>query len=676
MARAGLKKWVAGPVLAASLSSGCSLSAPSDDELMGGAGWQHSGSDASVDQDGAGGAKPDAPSDATADNNGDASKDGDAHVDVLDGVAPDVTCGPGEKYCGACVSVGDPAWGCTPTGCQPCAIPHAQSACNASNCTMVSCDSGWTDCNANPSDGCEVNLSQDPMNCATCGHVCPGGANVSCVNGQCGLACPTGQGDCDGVAANGCETDTTSTADHCGNCATACTYANASAQCIASQCSMGSCASGYGDCDQQDTNGCEISTDTDLGNCGSCGAPCPVNLPNATSTCAGGNCGVQCTSGWGDCDNAPANGCETDTSTSVLHCGGCNQPCPSGPNATPACANGTCSLTCTNSAYGDCDGVASNGCETILQNSAQHCGACGHSCLGTQCSAGTCEVTTIASGENSANAIAVDGSYVYWASYSALNVMTRRAPKTGGGAVTLENVTNASQGVGVALFGSDLYWTIQGTNERVLKDTTGTGTPATVLSANEQSPYGIATDGSWVFWTRSIAGGTIRRTTTAGGALTDIATNQASPRGIALDTTHAYWVNSGDGTIARAKKDGTDPSATVLVTGQSNPYYIAVDLTSMYWTDYGTGTVMKANLDGTAVTTLATGESGPRGLAIDATHVYWTTLSGGTIRKVVKGGGAIATLAQGQGSPRQIAVDATHVYWTNYVGDSVARVAK
>jgi hypothetical protein len=42
-------------------------------------------------------------------------------------------------------------------------------------------------CNGNPASGCNVNLSNDPMNCGKCGYACIGGA---CNNGACVLAMP------------------------------------------------------------------------------------------------------------------------------------------------------------------------------------------------------------------------------------------------------------------------------------------------------------------------------------------------------------------------------------------------------------------------------------------------------------------------------------------------------
>jgi hypothetical protein len=68
---------------------------------------------------------------------------------------------------------------------------------------------------------------------------------------------------------------------------------------------------------------------------------------------APGTCTTSCPTGTADCDDDGV--CETDTTTSEQHCGGCNQPCDS--NQT--CVNGVCtgSSTCAFPCSGDkvCD---------------------------------------------------------------------------------------------------------------------------------------------------------------------------------------------------------------------------------------------------------------------------------------------------------------------------------
>lgn len=80
-----------------------------------------------------------------------------------------------------------------------------------------------------------------------------------------------------------------------------------------------------------------VNTGTDPSNCGSCGNRC--NLPNATAGCSGGSCTVSsCNSGWGNCDGSATNGCETNLNTSNSHCGACGRACAPG----QSCSGGSC----------------------------------------------------------------------------------------------------------------------------------------------------------------------------------------------------------------------------------------------------------------------------------------------------------------------------------------------
>lgn len=73
------------------------------------------------------------------------------------------------------------------------------------------------------------------------------------------------------------------------------------------------------------------------------------------------------------------------------------------------CAGGVCSCE---EAYGDCKGGLSDGCETPLMKSSEHCGACGHSCDGGTCVDGVCEPVLMRVGEAIAGPV-VSGDFVY-----------------------------------------------------------------------------------------------------------------------------------------------------------------------------------------------------------------------------------------------------------------------
>jgi hypothetical protein len=108
--------------------------------------------------------------------------------------------------------------------CAPCPDrPNATVACNGTAC-VYTCPANFADCDGNPNNGCEANLLMDPQNCGGCGtgpkdpHVCAAGGNHQqvCVSGQCG--CPAGWGNCNDDGSDGCEVNLLTSNVHCGAC--------------------------------------------------------------------------------------------------------------------------------------------------------------------------------------------------------------------------------------------------------------------------------------------------------------------------------------------------------------------------------------------------------------------------------------------------------------------------
>jgi hypothetical protein len=52
-----------------------------------------------------------------------------------------------------------------------CSGAHAKMACVGGACAVGECDDLWGDCNGDPSDGCETDLTEQG-NCGECGHSC------------------------------------------------------------------------------------------------------------------------------------------------------------------------------------------------------------------------------------------------------------------------------------------------------------------------------------------------------------------------------------------------------------------------------------------------------------------------------------------------------------------------
>jgi hypothetical protein len=259
-------------------------------------------------------------------------------------------------------------------------------------CTMSSgtwscvCNDRFTGDGATCSRDCSVdNGGCDPN--ADCTGT-PGTTGCTChatfLGDGLNCACPSGKTLCNGACV-----DTRSDPGSCGTCGTVCGAPHGTPTCVNGSCAVASCDDGFADCNGIASDGCEVDLSADPQHCSSCSHDCM--LQHALPACNAGVCGVSmCASGFGDCDNTPSNGCETNVETTAAHCGTCANAC-SIPNGSPACRNGSCAVEACQGTFADCDGLASNGCETDLSSNTQHCGTCGNACTtGQSCVSGAC----------------------------------------------------------------------------------------------------------------------------------------------------------------------------------------------------------------------------------------------------------------------------------------------
>ena len=252
-----------------------------------------------------------------------------------------------------------------------CDLPNATTSCDALACELGMCDEGFADCDAATENGCETSLST-LTDCEACGRVCDDlpNATATCAEGICAVAsCDEGFGNCDGLVENGCETSLL-TNDNCNGCNQVCARANGGASCETGTCILNACNAGFGNCDGAEINGCETNLNTDS-NCQACGVVC--QRANAQASCGAGECSVQgCNPGWGNCDGADINGCEMALDT-IDNCGACGRVCDFA-NANSSCNFGMCELSQCDGAHSNCDGLLSNGCEVAHDVGFGSCG--------------------------------------------------------------------------------------------------------------------------------------------------------------------------------------------------------------------------------------------------------------------------------------------------------------
>ncbi len=144
------------------------------------------------------------------------------------------------------------------------------------------------------------------------------------------------------------------------------------------------CPEGYADCDGKTSNGCETDVSSSVDHCGDCNIVCGTN--NANPQCVNSVCQMNCEGGWYDCNSTPGDGCEAQLGTQN-NCSSCNDGCYAA-NATGECVGNECVYSCPDG-WDDCNDDMADGCESDLTET-EHCGACTSGCAGV-CQAGQCE---------------------------------------------------------------------------------------------------------------------------------------------------------------------------------------------------------------------------------------------------------------------------------------------
>jgi len=245
---------------------------------------------------------------------------------------------------------------CSDTSCGSCTCPPptaidcgTSSYCVSGSGTCSTCGENFANCDGDPLSipACEIHLLTNNNHCGSCDNDCVAnyGMNFICDDGTCVYENPCNLVDCGQR--------------------TTCTDVSGEAVC--------SCESGYGDCDADWGNGCEIDLSSNNSNCGSCGSQC-----QAWQECQSGSC-------------TTSNPCINDVTGQPLDdltsCGTgqycCAGSCSTAPASCPDCqtTNYTCSgssLVCGNEAYGEScidDGLP---CTNDICGQGASAGTCTH----------------------------------------------------------------------------------------------------------------------------------------------------------------------------------------------------------------------------------------------------------------------------------------------------------
>jgi hypothetical protein len=323
----------------------------------------------------------------------------------------------------------------------------------------------------------------------------------------------------------------------------------------------------------------------------------------------------------------------------------------------------------------------------------EHCGQCGHSCLGGTCAAGVCQPVVLASNEENPFEIAVDDSHVYWTNYVAgPKGAVRRIPKTGG-APTDFAIDNGARGLAIA--NGVVFWTadgvgIQGRVRREASDQVGGVT--SIDSINHPTAIAAQTGAAAVKMGWTLAAD--NATNNGAVFLANLDLSMVSPRVPGLS---AYNITKPT-TIAFDPSDdtklyyaaGVDPDDFVYRTSLQfvgGDEHVALSSSAIgaiafldgnvYWT-HSTG-IRSVNTNIFTTTNIpdVASASNTVGLVADATAKALYYVTNDEVRRIVLSNGAISVIAKGPSGGGRLAQDALALYWiAGSNPGSIMKVAK
>lgn len=285
-----------------------------------------------------------------------------------------------------------------------------------------------------------------------------------------------------------------------------------------------------------------------------------------------------------------------------------------------------------NDAGGDRDG----GCGDPATD-PRNCGSCGHDCQGGACIGGRCAAIVLvpSTGANKADqGIAVTKDAIYWASFYGDSIVGVRLNELEGGAPKTF-ASGEPHPTGLIADQGQLYWTTydDGGVHRAPLD----GGAIATYVANLKNPGCFALDSAKAVYVSQFKDGGVVRAN--GNTIVPVIAGHDGPWGVALDGTHLYWTDYGAGAVWRSDLDGG--SAMSISTNEVHAGCLALDATHLYWVTAGdsdaavAGSVRRWPLDGGPVETFV--QLGAElGIAVDDTSVYFSNTGGTQIYRIAK----------------------------------------
>lgn len=315
-------------------------------------------------------------------------------------------------------------------------------------------------------------------------------------------------------------------------------------------------------------------------------------------------------------------------------------------------------------------------CAADLTKDPKNCGECGHDCLGATCTNSACDSLTLTHAVTIIESIACDESAVYFITFDQ-TLVRKTIDSTPATTLVASQIANATSPFGVAVDGTHVFYFSSASGvqlARITKDAAVTENIAPVPLNLEDIPEAISVDDASVYVSTFFQGDD------GGSQLVSFdKTPDASPNFLYTRPFSSFESVQTTGSILYLEEDGLIVSVPISggnsTTLTTNQYHFG-DNQSFGWNSGGVGWATLAGgavewraSDGANVSRIDAG-SGAQGVGMDETNLYAAlaapadaSVSSGTIVAVSLASGIQTTIATGQNNPRLLTVCPTFFAW-------------
>lgn len=295
-------------------------------------------------------------------------------------------------------------------------------------------------------------------------------------------------------------------------------------------------------------------------------------------------------------------------------------------SATESSSNGdgAPSDSSTQSDGGGGDAASDATCSDTMTN-PNHCGVCGHSCLGGTCTGGRCDPAIAVSGQDGPIGITNDGVDLYW----SLQGGTVRAMPLAGGAVRF--VTTVPEAAHLDIRGADVI--IAGYGSKHIYRAPKIGGAHVVIATCDGECLGVATDETRAFFTDRGQNQRLLEVLADGGAL-PLAGGFLSVEDAVVLGGQIFVASEGQSSVFTVPKGGGN---AVLFAQVDDVVAVAVDEKDAWLVSQSPGKILRRSTTGnTALETMASGQTQPAGITLTPQAVYWANYGTGSIMKLAR----------------------------------------